>query len=399
MRYSDKTKYLAKSRSLSLLSRVEELKSSGKKIVNFGSRPDAPLDAKNTVATFLASGIASNYTPTRGLPALREAIAKKALNENHLTIDPDQEVVVAVGAKQGVYAALLALVDNGDEVLIEDPGWLGFASIVNLTGATPIPVPLHENNDFHINVDDIRERITSRTRALLLCNPHNPTGAVLNRSELSAIGNLAHEHDFAIVVDEAYDSLIYDDHTHVSLATLDGMWERTITVQTCSKVYNMGGWRVGWIIGSADTMNRIEAIQSSVISCPTSFAQAGVATALSRSIGMGDEPIDQLLIRLAKQREALTDGLRKIPGVTCVQPSGGFFAFPNFSSFGLTSSALSEHLLDDAGIITVPGDAFGHNGEGHLRILFTAPETDIVTGLEILTNSLSKALRTSSTAN
>jgi aspartate/methionine/tyrosine aminotransferase len=399
MRFSDKTNYLAKSRSLSLLTRVEELKSSGRKIINFGSRPDAPSHAKNAVATFLASGISSNYTPTRGLPALREAIAKKLLNENHLTIDPDQEVVVAVGAKQGVYAALLALVDNGDEVLIEDPGWLGFSSIVNLAGATPIPVPVHENNNFHINVDDIRERITSRTRALLLCNPHNPTGAVLNGSELVAIGNLAHEHDFVIVADEAYDSLVYDNHTHVSLATLDGMWERTITVQTCSKVYNMGGWRIGWIIGSADAMSRIEAIQSSAISCPTSFAQAGVAAALSRSIGMGDEPIDQLLMRLARQRETLTNGLRKIPGVTCVQPSGGFFAFPNFSSFDLTSSALSEHLLDDAGIITVPGDAFGHNGEGHLRMLFTAPQTEIVTGLDILGNSLSKLLRTSVATN
>jgi aspartate/methionine/tyrosine aminotransferase len=216
---------------------------------------------------------------------------------------------------------------------------------------------------------------------------------VLDRSELAAIGNLAHEYDLVIVVDEAYDNLIYDNRTHVSLATLEGMWERTITVQTCSKIYNMGGWRVGWIIGPANAIRRIEAVQSSAISCPTSFAQAGVAAALSQSIGMGEEPIGQLLTRLARQRDTLTSGLRQIPDVTCVQPGGGFFSFPNFSSFGVSSSDLSEHLLNDAGIVTIPGDAFGNNGEGHLRILFTAPQAEIVAGLDVMANSLSKLRR------
>ena len=390
MRLSKTAKTLTTSQSLSMLARVEALRSSGKEIINFGSRPDSPTHAKNAVAEFLDSGAGPQYTPSRGLPSLREAIAKKVRDQNALIIDPDQELVVAVGAKQGVYAALLALVDAGDEVLIEDPGWLGFAAIVKLAGATPIPIPVYERNEFHINVEDIRSRVTSKTRALLLCNPHNPTGAVLNSSELAAIGNLAHEHDFVIVVDEAYDSLVYDNQTHVSLATLDGMRERTITVQTCSKVYNMGGWRVGWIMGPADTMNRIEAIQSTAISCPTSFAQAGVAAALNRSIGMGDEPIDQLLIRLAGHRDRLVGGLRQIPGISCVQASGGFFVFPNLSSFAMSSSDLSEHLLNDAGIVTVPGDAFGDHGQGHLRMLFTAPEKDISRGLDLLTTSLGK---------
>lgn len=390
MRLSKIAQNLNASRSLSILTRVETLRSSGKEIINFGSRPDSPTHAKNAVAKFLESGIAPQYTPARGLPALREAIAKKVRYQNAMTIDPDQELVVAVGAKQGVYASLLALVDAGDEVLIEDPGWLGFASIVKLAGATPVSVPVHESNEFHINVEDIRERVTSRTRVLLLCNPHNPTGAVLNSSELTEIGNLAHEHDLVIVVDEAYDSLVYDNHTHVSLATLDGMRERTITVQTCSKIYNMGGWRVGWIIGPADTMNRIEAIQSTAISCPTSFAQAGVAAALNGSVGMGDEPIDRLLIRLARHRDRLVGGLRQIPGVTCVQASGGLFVFPNLSAFSTNSSDLSEHLLNDAGIVTVPGDAFGDHGEGHVRMLFTAPEEEITRGLDLLTTSLAK---------
>lgn len=390
MKFSSRMRHVSVSPSLAMLDQVSELRAAGRKIINFGTRPDAPQAAKEAAKSYLDAGAASPYTPTRGLRALRVAVAQKLAAENSLQVDPDRDVVVTIGAKQGVYAALLTLVGAGDEVLVEGPGWLGFAPIVKLTGATPVPLPVDESNAFQIDINDIRARVSPRTRVLLLCNPHNPTGAVLSRAELEAIARLACENDLAVVVDEAYERLIYGAGEHVTLATLDGMWERTITVQTCSKIYNMGGWRVGWVAGPAAAIERIEALQSSAITCPTSFAQAGVAAALGQPLGMGDQPIGELLDRFSRQRDVVVNGLRAIPGVTCVDPSGGFFTFPNFSSFRMSSVDLCAYLLEDASIATTPGAAFGAHGEGHLRVLYTSPVDEIRAGLEAMADSLDR---------
>ena len=330
------------------------------------------------------------YSVSSGIANLRREVAARYWKRYGVRLDPDGEVIACIGSKEGFSHMCLALMGPGDTAIVPSPSFPIHVYSVLLASGNVISLDCRDPDAFLSNISYACEHLEPKPKVVIVNFPHNPTGAVLNTSELAAIGNLAHEHDFVIVVDEAYDSLVYDNQTHVSLATLDGMRERTITVQTCSKVYNMGGWRVGWIMGPADTINRIEAIQSTAISCPTSFAQAGVAAALNGSIGMGDEPIDQLLIRLAGHRDRLVGGLRQIPGISCVQASGGFFVFPNLSSFAMNSSDLSEHLLNDAGIVTVPGDAFGDHGQGHLRMLFTAPEEDISRGLELLTTSLAK---------
>ena len=387
MRFARRIRRGALSPSVALAGRVRELRARGVDIINFGTRPDVPQHVKRAAVECLDSGASSAYTDVRGLPELRRAIVDKLARENALDVDADREVIVTAGAKQAVFAAVMALADRGDEVLVEDPGWVSFAPIVDLAGAAPVPVPLGEDKRFILDAADLRERITPATRALLLCNPHNPTGAVHDEHSLKAIADVVSEHDLVVVADESYERLVYDGRRHVSIASLPGMRERTVTVQTTSKVYNMAGWRIGWLAAPAELVRHIVTIQSNTITCPTSFAQAGAAAALRVPVGMGDRPITDLARDFAARRDTLVTGLRAMPGVRCVNAGGGLFVFPRFSGLGIDSASLSRHLLDD-GVATVPGSAFGDAGEGHLRLLFASPVDEIEDGLERIAQSL-----------
>jgi len=390
IRFADRMKNIPFSPSLAILKRIRALRQEGVEIINFGTREDTPTHAKSAAIQYLGKEAASAYTDTRGTPELREAIAYKLKAENGLIVDPDTEIVAAVGGKQGVLSALLTLVDQGDEVLLEDPGWLSFEPMVRMVGAKPIPIPIFEENGFKLDVDDLRKRITPKSRVLVLCDPHNPTGRMLDRAELQAIAEIVQQHDLIVIMDEAYERFTYDGRKHVSMASLEGMWERTISIQSASKIYNMYGWRVGWVVANKQFSEKIQAINSHSITCPTSFAQAGVAEALRNSMGFGDISITQLMQNHQLQRDTLVTGLRSIPGVTCELPMGAFFAFPNFKKFDLTSEELSTYLLENAGVATWAGSFFGDQGEGHLRLVFNSPVTEIEVGLERMAKSLSE---------
>lgn len=390
IRFGDRMNNITFSPSLAIIKRIRALRQEGVEVINFGSREDTPADAKSAAIQYLETELAAAYTDTRGIPELREAIAHKLKEENDLLVDPDMEIVAAVGGKQGVFSVLLTLVDQGDEVLLEDPGWLSFEPMVRLSGAKPIPVPIFEENGFKLDVDDLRNRITSKSRVLILCDPHNPTGRMLERADLETIAQVARDHDLLVIMDEAYERFTYDGRKHVSMASLEGMWERTITIQTASKIYNMYGWRVGWIAANKQISEKIQAINSHSITCPTSFAQAGAAAALRNSMGFGDLPISTLMRNHQSQRDALVKGLRSIPGVTCELPMGAFFAFPNFKKFCMTSVELSTYLLENAGVATWAGSFFGDQGEGHLRLVFNSPIPEIEDGLEKMKKSLNR---------
>lgn len=370
------------SKSQATIRRVRELRRQGVDVIDFGTRADTPKDVKAAAIRQLETNVASFYTDARGLTELRLAIARKLAAENGIDADPETEIIASIGGKQGIQAALLALVDGDDEVLIEDPGWLSFEPMVRLAGATPVPLAMIEENGFKFTIDDLRAKITPRTRLLILCNPHNPTGRVLDRAALEAIAEVAREHEFSVLMDEAYERFVYDGNAHVSLAALEGMWSRTITVQTTSKIYNMFGWRIGWIAARAEIIEKILTINSHSITCPTSFAQAGAAAALGADIGQGDLPIQEIVANYERQRNVLVAGLRAIPGVSCEMPGGAYFVFPNIRSFGKSSRDISRHLLEDAGVATLPGSDFGNQGEGHVRLVFNAPVPEIERGLE-----------------
>lgn len=339
----------------------------------------------------LASTANSAYTDLRGLPALRQAIARKLLNENNIQADPETDIIVTAGGGEGISSTLLALLDPGDEVLLEDPCFLGFEPVVRIAGATPVRIKLAEHDGFSFNIDALRERVTSRTRLLILCNPDNPTGRVREPAELVAIAKAAHEFNFLILVDEAYEHFTYDGRRHISMAALgDGIGRRIITVQTVSKTYHMHGWRVGWVVADRQIIESVLAVHSRLVTCPASFAQAGAIAAIEGSLGEGDVPITELVHDYEQRRDAMVRALNAIPGVNCPTPQGAYFTFPDFKHFAMPSTELCRYLLETGRVATTPGIAFGENGEGRLRLNYTCPVAEIEQGVTQIADALSK---------
>lgn len=393
MKFADRMAKITSSQSLAIIAEVKALRQSGVDIVDFGLQGHPPTVAREAAAIMMNDAEGAFYSNSRGLPGLRRVIAEKLAAENGFTADPDSNIIVTIGAKQGVLTALLALVDRGDEVLLDDPGWISFAPMIHITGATPVVVPLSEEHGFRSTVESYRQRITPKTRLLLVCNPHNPTGRCLNRDELSEIAALAKEFDLYVLMDEAYEHFVYDNHRFVSMASLPGMAERTITAQTVSKIYNMAGWRVGWISANAEIINQMLSIHTHLVTCPATFAQAGVQAAIAAGIGEADLPLSEIVANYEIQRNTMVNGLRSIDGVECFMPEGAFFVFPNIRKFGMSSIDMSRYLLDRARVATIPGSAFGEHGEGHVRMVFKTGSPEIERGLERIGEALSRLQR------
>jgi len=390
MKFANRMANIISSQSLSIIAEVKELRRTGVDVVDFGQQGNTPTIARVAAGIVLNGAEGSFYSNSRGLPILRQEIADKLSTENGFEADPDTNIIITVGAKQGILTALLALIDPDDEVLLDDPGWISFAPMVQITGATPIVVPLVEENSFRSTTESFRQRITARTKLIILCNPHNPTGRCLSREELSEIATLAQEFDLFVLMDEAYEHFSYDNKKFVSMASLPGMAERTITAQTVSKIYNMAGWRVGWVVANRNVIDRMLAIHTHLVSCPTTFAQAGVAAVISAGIGEGDLPLGEIVANYETQRNSMVNGLRNIDGLSCFMPEGAFFAFPNIKKFGKNSVDMSRYLLDQARVSTIPGSAFGEGGEGHVRVVFKTNVKEIERGLHRIAEALSK---------
>jgi len=390
MKFANRMANIISSQSLSIIAEVKELRRTGVDVVDFGQQGNTPTIARVAAGIVINDAEGSFYSNSRGLPILRQEIADKLSTENGFEADPDTNIIITVGAKQGILTALLALIDRDDEVLLDDPGWISFAPMVQITGATPIVVPLVEENSFRSTTESFRQRITARTKLIILCNPHNPTGRCLSREELSEIATLAQEFDLFVLMDEAYEHFSYDNKKFVSMASLPGMAERTITAQTVSKIYNMAGWRVGWVVANRNVIDRMLAIHTHLVSCPTTFAQAGVAAVISAGIGEGDLPLGEIVANYETQRNSMVNGLRNIDGLSCFMPEGAFFAFPNIKKFGKNSVDMSRYLLDQARVSTIPGSAFGEGGEGHVRVVFKTNVKEIERGLHRIAEALSK---------
>jgi aspartate/methionine/tyrosine aminotransferase len=377
--------------SLAILRRVLELRQKGVKVINFVSRDDTPKRAKDAAVEMLASPANSAYTDIRGLLALRQAIAEKLLTKNNIQANSETDIIVSSGAGEGISSTLLALLSPGDEVLLEDPCFLGFEPAVQLAGAISVRIPLVEDDGFKFSIDALRERVTSRTRLLILCNPNNPIGRIFGFAELEAIAKVADEFNFLVLVDEAYEHFIYDGLKHVSMAAIGNeISRRIITIQTVSKIYHMHGWRVGWVVAHPDIIKPILATHARLVTCPTSFAQAGAIAAIEGCLGEGDVPITELVKNYQDRRDVMISALNAIPGVNCPTPQGAYFAFPDFKTFGMPSTELSTYLLESGRVATTPGSAFGKNGEGHLRLPFTCSIDEIKQGVGQIAEALAK---------
>jgi len=324
-----------------------------------------------------AAGIAAiqqgetHYTSNYGTLELRAAIADLIERRYGVRYDPRTEVLVTVGVSEGIDATLRALLDPGDEVLVPDPGYVAYEADVALAGGTVVPVPTTVEDRFGVRAAAIEARITPRAKAILLGNPNNPTGAVIDRAELEKIAALAQAHDLVVISDEVYSRLVYGGEAHACIAALPGMRERTVLVDGFSKAYAMTGWRVGYVCAPAHLLEAILKVHQYAIMCAATMSQAAALEAVLH----GEDDVRAMVASYDERRRLIVEGLNAV-GLPCYEPRGAFYAFPSVAGTGLTSDEFAEKLLFEEKVAVVPGSAFGAAGEGLVRCTYcTARET------------------------
>jgi len=357
MEISARAAQLTPSLTLSIDSKAKAMKAEGIDVCGFGAGEpdfDTPEHIKAAAIAALEAGF-TKYTPSAGLPELRQAIAEKLEADNQLTYRASQ-IIVSSGAKHSCYNAILATCQPGDEVLIPSPYWVSYPDMVRLAGAEPVIVPTTERNGWKMRASDFENAMTPRTKMLILNSPGNPTGSVYTREELEAIVEVAAEEDIYILSDEIYEKLVYDDTKHVSIASLSPeAYGLTITVNGFSKAYAMTGWRLGYMAAPEAVAKAADNIQSHSTSHPCSFAQKGAIAALK-----GDQqPLADMRDEFSMRRDYMYDRITKIPNITAVKPLGAFYVLVNISQLGLSSQNFADRLLSKANVAVVPGAAFG----------------------------------------
>jgi aspartate aminotransferase len=347
--------------------RARALEATGRSIVYLQiGEPDfdTPANVRVAAKAALDAGL-THYPPYAGLPDLRAAIAADTTARRGFAVEPSN-VFVTVGGKGVMVYAILALVNRGDEVIVPDPGYPIYDSITRFVGGVSVPIPIRMENDFRLDVDELAALITPRTKLIVLNSPANPTGGVLTRRDIERIAELAIRHDLVVLSDEIYSRILYDGAEHVSIASLDGMAERTILLDGFSKTYAMTGWRLGYAIVPDWLVKAYGQLIINTISGVTAFAQAGAIEALR---GPQDD-VDAMVREFNARRDLVVDGLNAIPGIRCHRPTGAFYVFPDISGTGLTGAELAERLLQEAGVCVLAGTAFGGVGTNHIRISY-----------------------------
>jgi aspartate/methionine/tyrosine aminotransferase len=359
--------------------RARALEAEGRSIVHLEiGEPDfdTPANVRAAAKQALDEG-ATHYAPFPGIPTLREAIAADATARKGFPVTPDR-VFVTVGGKGVMLYAILGIVDPGDEVIVPDPGYPIYESLVRFVGGTPVAIPIRMANDFRLDVDELASLITPRTRMLVVNSPANPTGGVLTRTDLERIAELAIRHDLAVLADEIYSRILYDGTEHVSIASLPGMAERTIVLDGFSKTYAMTGWRLGYAIVPPTLVQTYSQLIINTISCAPTFAQLGAVEALTGP----QADVDAMVVEFRARRDLVVDGLNAIVGVSCLRPTGAFYAFPDIAGTGLTGAELAERLLHDAGVCVLAGTAFGGVGTDHIRISYANSRENLSLALD-----------------
>ncbi len=325
----------------------------------------------------------THYTPGPGIPELREAVA--AFHQDRNGIPCEAGHVLVTPTKQAVMMAVLAVADRGDEVLLPDPAWVSYDPIVQWAHATPVPVPCDAESGFRMTPDAVAERITPRSRAVLLNSPSNPTGGVNTPDDVRGIVELAIDHDLWVLSDEIYQRLLYEG-THQSAAALADAFDRTITIDGLSKSFAMTGWRMGWAVAPEPAFKQMNKLQSHSVTHCTSFAQHGAVAALTGP----QDSVREMRETFRARRDLMVEGLNAIPGVSCPTPAGAFYVFPRFEQAEAAGGdeALCMKLIEEAGVAGTPGSAFGAGGAGHLRLSYAASEQTLREALRRLGDAL-----------
>ena len=333
---------------------------------------DTPQHIKDATIAALQGG-AVHYSDLQGLPELRHALAEKLRRQNKLDVTADN-VLITNGLTQGSFAAFMAFLDDGDEALLLAPYYPQHIGKAELAGAKVTIAPLDAANGFSINRTLIEPHITPATRVIALINPCNPTGRVYSRAELQIIADLAHEYDLLVISDEVYEEITYDA-THISIAALPGMKERTISMFAFTKAYAMDGWRLGYVVADSALMGPLMKITTNEVTHVNTFIQHGALAAVTGNPSV----LAGMVARDRERRDLVVTRLNQMPGVTCTAVEGTIYAFPDITATGLTAQTCADRLLEETGVVVEAGSFYGQAGEGHLRVCFGCAEIDVLT--------------------
>jgi aminotransferase len=392
LRTAERMKDIPFSSIRSMFERVNEMKARGLAPIPFYiGQPDfdTPEHIRQTAKDALDQGLTA-YTSNYGLPALRQAIARKLQAENGITVDPERQVIVTLGTSEAILLAMLACLDPGDEVLIPDPCWLHYFYCARLAGAHPVSVPLREENEFQLDPHDLERLASPRTRMLVLNSPHNPTGARFSPATPQAVARFVEQHGLLLVSDEIYEKLVYgqqpaatnqslvSDQPLTSPGAIPAIAERTIN--GFSKAYAMTGWWVGYAVASPHLIDAMIRVHQYTTICATSFARAGAVAALNGP----QDCVQSMLAELSQRRAAIVEGIQRIPELKLVPPQGAFYAFVDVKVLRANSETVARDLLEKAGVAVVPGSAFDEYGEGYSRISFACKLAQVTEGVQAI---------------
>ncbi len=368
MRFARRMARLGTESAFEVLARAEKLeREKGIEVIHLQiGEPDfsTPQNIKDAANKAINEGY-THYTAPAGIYDTRAAIAEYYHRRYGVKYDPEQ-VVVTPGSKLIMYSLIMMLAQQGDEVIYPDPGYPIYGSVIDYSGATKVPIPLREENDFRLDVDELKKLVTPKTRLLLINSPENPTSSVLTYEDLERIYKLACEHDFIIMTDEIYARIVYDIKYN-TISQFDEKQERVVVADGLSKVYAMCGWRLGWGLMPRDIAANVIRVQTNITSCATSFIQRAAIEAL---LGPQDEA-EKMIAEFKKRRDFIVDGLNEVEGFSCYKPHGAFYVWPNITRTGWDSRELAEYMLTELGIAALSGTAFGQYGQGYLRFSYS----------------------------
>jgi len=395
-RISRRIAAVSESATLAIDAKAKALRAAGEDVVNFGAgEPDFPTPDHVVEAAAAACRDPKNhrYTPAAGLPELRQAVADKTARDSGYTVTPSQ-VLVTNGGKHAIYNAFATLLDPGDEVLVPAPFWTTYPESIALAGGVPVLLPTDEATGFKVTVDQLEAARTPRTKLLLFVSPSNPTGVVYPRADIEAIGEWVVAHQLWVLTDEIYEHLVYGGHTHHSLPVVaPGAAERCVVVNGVAKTYAMTGWRVGWMIGPPDVVKAAANLQSQATSNVANVSQRAALAALTADLAA----VATMREAFDRRRRSIHELLNQVPGVTCIEPEGAFYAFPSFlqalgrpirGAVPATTMELAGILLDQARVAIVPGEAFG--APGYARLSFALGDDEAVEGVNRIIKLLSE---------
>ncbi len=371
--------------------RFFDLAASRKDTISLGvGEPDfkTPYQIRDVAINSLVDGD-TQYTANRGLLELRSEISGYLSDRYHISYDPQKEILVTIGASEAIDLALRALISAGDEVLVPDPSYVSYAPGVIFAGGVPVPVSTRQEDDFRLKPELLEQAITPRTKLLILPYPNNPTGAIMTGSDLEAVAAVIRKHDLLVISDEIYSELVYDGHTHVSFASIEGMYPRTITINGFSKAFAMTGWRVGYACGAEEIINVMNKIHQYAIMCAPRQGQIAAAAALRLGRENGYESILSMRESYNRRRRLMVTAFRDM-GLECFEPYGAFYAFPSIRCTGMSSEEFCSRLLQEKNIAAVPGNAFGPSGEGHIRCCYATAVDKINIALERMAEFVSE---------